>query len=342
MYKLFIKPILFSFSPENAHSIIAVMIRLPLAKWFLHLFFDYRNKKLSFDFAGLQFKNRVGLAAGFDKNAELIREMESIGFGFVEIGTITPVGQPGNPRPRIFRLPEDQALINRMGFNNLGLDAAIRQLKKLCKNDLIIGGNIGKNKMTPLENATSDYVKCFKGLFPYVDYFTVNVSSPNTPNLRELQDKKPLKEILSALQEINREKDQPKPIFLKIAPDVSIEQLDDIIEIVQNTGISGIVATNTTISREGLVTDEHTIVSKGAGGLSGLPLKRRSTEIIRYISQKSEGKIPIIGVGGIHSPEDAIEKLEAGAGVIQLYTGFIYEGPGLVRRIKKALANYTR
>jgi len=340
MYKIIIKPLLFSFSPEKAHAIIVAVIRLPLVKMILGVLFNFRDDRLGTEVAGLHFKNRIGLAAGFDKNAALIREMESLGFGFIEIGTVTPLGQPGNPKPRIFRLPQDQALINRMGFNNLGVDEAIKQLKKIKKNTLIIGGNIGKNKITPLEKATDDYVICFTKLFPYVDYFTVNVSSPNTPNLRELQDKKPLTDILGSLQKINLTKEKPKPIFLKIAPDVSFEQLDDIIDIVQQTGISGIVATNTTISREGLATSAQTVEMIGSGGLSGLPLKQRSTEIIRYIVQRSNGSIPVIGVGGIHSPKDAIEKLEAGACLLQIYTGFIYEGPALVKRINKALVTY--
>jgi len=341
MYKRFIKPILFRLSPEKAHGIIAAIIRLPFAKNILGILYNFQDQRLGIDLAGLHFKNRIGLAAGFDKNANLISEMGSLGFGFIEIGTITPLGQPGNPKPRIFRLPQDHALINRMGFNNLGVEEAIRQLKKLKKSSLIIGGNIGKNKITPLENATSDYLICFTKLFPHVDYFTVNVSSPNTPDLRELQDKKPLTDILSALQKINQVKENPKPIFLKIAPDVSFEQLDDIIEIVRRTGISGIVATNTTISREGLTTPTRTVETIGAGGLSGLPLKSCSTEIIRYIRQKSNGSIPVIGVGGIHSAEDAIEKLEAGASLLQVYTGFIYEGPGLVKSINKVLVRNT-
>lgn len=340
MYKFIIKPLLFTFSPEKAHAIIVSVIRLPLIKMILGILFNFRDERLGTDVAGLHFKNRIGLAAGFDKNANLIREMESLGFGFIEIGTVTPLGQPGNPKPRIFRLPQDHALINRMGFNNLGVDEATRQLKKIKKNALIIGGNIGKNKITPLEKATDDYVICFTKLFPYVDYFTVNVSSPNTPNLRELQDKKPLTEILGSLQKINLTKEIAKPIFLKIAPDVSLEQLDDIIDIVQQTGIAGIVATNTTISREELVTSAQTVDMIGSGGLSGLPLKQRSTEIIRYIVQRSNGSIPVIGVGGIHSAEDAIEKLKAGASLLQIYTGFIYEGPALVKRINKALLSY--
>ncbi|HAQ37576.1 MAG TPA: quinone-dependent dihydroorotate dehydrogenase [Saprospiraceae bacterium] len=340
MYNFIIKPLLFKFSPEKAHAIIVAIIRLPFVKMILGALFNFRDERLGTEVAGLHFKNRIGLAAGFDKNASLIREMASLGFGFIEIGTITPLGQPGNPKPRIFRLPEDQALVNRMGFNNLGVDAAISKLKKIKKKNLIIGGNIGKNKITPLENAKEDYLICFTKLFPYVDYFTVNVSSPNTPNLRELQDKKPLTDILGSLQKLNLTKEKPKPIFLKIAPDVSFEQLDDIIDIVQQTGISGIVATNTTISREGLVTSAHTVEMIGSGGLSGLPLKHRSTEIIRYIVQRSNGSIPVIGIGGIQSAEDAIEKLEAGASLLQIYTGFIYEGPALVKRINKVLVKF--
>jgi len=337
MYRSIIKPLFFLFSPEKAHKIIVLMLSLPFVVRLLKIMFNFQHPSLKTEFAGLTFKNPVGLAAGFDKEAALVDPLAALGFSFIEIGTITPKAQPGNPKPRLFRLPGDEALINRMGFNNKGLESAITNLKKTRVKDVLIGGNIGKNKVTPLDHAIEDYEICFEELFPFVDYFVVNVSSPNTPNLRQLQDKKPLSELLNALMKLNEAKKDPKPIFLKIAPDLSNGQLDDIIEIVPSTGIAGIVATNTTISREGLKADPEVIEKIGAGGLSGKPLTKRSTEIIRYLHEKAKGAIPIIAVGGIHSAEDAIEKLEAGAGVIQLYSGFIYEGPGLIKKINKAL-----
>jgi len=276
------------------------------------------------------------LAAGFDKNAVLIPEMASFGFGFIEIGTLTPKAQVGNPKPRLFRLKKDQAIINRMGFNNDGVTTAIEHLKKRPAN-IIVGGNIGKNKVTPNEEAISDYEKCFDQLYDYVDYFVVNVSSPNTPNLRALQDKEPLTKLLRTLHTKNQQKDKPKPILLKIAPDLTNEQLDEVIEVVIDTKTDGLIATNTTIDREGLQASNDQVEAIGAGGLSGQPLKKRSTEVIKYIYQKSNGAFPIIGVGGIASPTDAIEKLEAGASLVQIYSGFIYEGPSLIKNIKKAL-----
>ena len=281
---------------------------------------------------GLKFKNPVGLAAGFDKNAVLFDELANYGFGFVEVGTVTPKPQPGNPKKRIFRLREDEALVNRMGFNNDGADAIVERLRKR-KTDIIIGGNIGKNKLTPNENAIDDYMICFEKLFEVVDYFVVNVSSPNTPNLRALQDKEPLTDLLRTLQTENEKKTSPKPILLKIAPDLTDSQLMDIIDIVNTTKIAGVIATNTTISREGLESEHQ----KEAGGLSGKPVRERATEVIRFLAEKSGKSFPIIGVGGIHSADDAKEKLAAGADLIQLYTGFIYEGPGLVKRINDSL-----
>jgi dihydroorotate dehydrogenase len=280
---------------------------------------------------GLKFINPVGLAAGFDKNAVLYKELSNFGFGFIEIGTLTPVGQEGNPKKRLFRLKEDSAIINRMGFNNGGVQEAVERLKK--NKSVLIGGNIGKNKLTPNENATQDYEICFEALFDYVDYFVVNVSSPNTPNLRELQDKKPLTELLQTLQNKNLAKPKQKPILLKIAPDLTDSQLFDIIDIVNETKIAGVIATNTTLSREGLQSKNKSEM----GGLSGKPLTNRSTEVIRFLSEKSNKSFPIIGVGGIHSAQDAIEKLEAGASLVQLYTGFIYEGPQLVKEINKEI-----
>jgi len=284
----------------------------------------------------LKFKNPVGLAAGFDKNAEYIEDMANLGFGFIEIGTVTPKPQPGNDKPRMFRLVADDAIINRMGFNNQGADVAAGRLKHLKnKGQLIIGGNIGKNKVTANEDAVHDYIYCFHSLFDYVDYFVVNVSSPNTPGLRDLQEKEPLKHILNTLQQLNAAKEQPKPILLKIAPDLTDSQLDDIVEIVQDTHIAGVIATNTTISRADLKADPALV--QEMGGVSGRPLTKRSTEVIRYLADKSNRSFPIIGVGGIHSAADAIEKLDAGASLIQVYTGFIYEGPGIVADICKGL-----
>jgi dihydroorotate dehydrogenase len=293
--------------------------------------YKVNNPLLETEVFGLKFPNPVGLAAGFDKDAKLYQELSNFGFGFIEIGTLTPVGQDGNPKKRLFRLKEDQAIINRMGFNNGGVQQAVERLKK--NKNVLIGGNIGKNKITSNEDAVLDYQICFEALFDHVDYFVVNVSSPNTPNLRELQDKEPLTKLLQTLQDANAMKSNSKPILLKIAPDLSDEQLLDIIAIVQETKIAGVIATNTTLSREGLLSENKT----EAGGLSGKPLKERSTEVIRFLHQKSKGSFPIIGVGGIHSVQDALEKLEAGASLIQLYTGFIYEGPQLIKEINTAI-----
>lgn len=342
MYKALIRPILYSFQPEKAHHIAMGLLMLfckcPFFPPILRGMFQFSDKRLEREVFGIKFKNPVGLAAGFDKEASFYNELSNFGFGFIEIGTITPKGQPGNDKPRLFRLTEDDALINRMGFNNGGMESAIKNLKKRRKG-LIIGGNIGKNKVTPNENATADYLACFHGLFDLVDYFVVNVSSPNTPGLRDLQDKEPLTLLLNTLQEENKKKTTPKPILLKIAPDLSNEQLDDIVDILSDTKIAGVIATNTTIDRSKLTTPTATVKAIGNGGLSGLPVKARSTEVIRYLHNKSSGSFPIIGVGGIHSAEDAIEKLNAGASLVQIYTGFIYEGPGLIKKINKALCH---
>lgn len=338
MYKALLKPLLFLLQPEKAHHITTTLLKLILKiPGISHIFkmkYKHEDPKLSISVAGINFPNRIGLAAGFDKDGKYYKEMAALGFGFIEIGTVTPLPQPGNDKPRLFRLPEDHALINRMGFNNDGVDAMTERLKKARQSGIIIGGNIGKNKVTPNEEATSDYIKCFNTLYEYVDYFVVNVSSPNTPGLRELQEKAPLTHLLQSLMVINNKKAKQKPIFLKIAPDLNKPQLDDILEIVQNTGIAGIIATNTTVDRTDLATDTSAI---GNGGLSGIPLKNKSTEIIRYLYEKSRKKLLIIGVGGIHTPEDAIEKIKAGAVLVQLYTGLIYEGPGLIKNIKKQL-----
>lgn len=301
--------------------------------------FELDDPRLEREVFGLKFKNPVGLAAGFDKDAKLIDEMAMLGFGFIEIGTLTPKPQEGNPQPRLFRLPQDEALINRMGFNNGGVMEAVERLKSR-KSQVIVGGNIGKNKVTPNENAVDDYLICLEELHPYVDYFVVNVSSPNTPNLRDLQEKEPLKQLLTAVKAANDSKSKPKPILLKIAPDLTDGQLDDIIEIVKETQIDGVIATNTTIDRSKLTTTASEVEAIGAGGVSGKVLKQRSTEVIRYLHQKSEAAFPIIGVGGIFSAEDAIEKLEAGASLVQVYSGMIYEGPGLIKKIKKGLLAY--
>ncbi|MDB0058453.1 quinone-dependent dihydroorotate dehydrogenase [Salibacteraceae bacterium] len=338
MYHLILKPILFLFNPEKAHyfttNMLSTVLAIPGMKSIFAALFQIKDKRLERTVFGIKFPNPVGLAAGFDKEAKLYKDMVHLGFGFIEVGTITPKGQPGNPKPRLFRLTQDDALINRMGFNNEGLAGAVERLKSRNSN-LIIGGNIGKNKVTPNEKATEDYITCFEALFPHVDYFVVNVSSPNTPDLRALQDKKPLTELLSTLQNLNNKKPNPKPILLKIAPDLTNEQLDDIVEIVANTKIAGLIATNTTISREGLKSNPSLV--QEMGGLSGKPVRDKSTEVIRYLRKKSNASFPIIGVGGIHSAEDAIEKLDAGCDLVQLYTGFVYEGPALVKSINKGV-----
>ena len=340
VYKLLIKPIFFLFDPETIHHFVFGTLKfvnkIPGVSALIRSMYLVEDKRLERELFGLKFKNPVGLGAGFDKDAKLIDELANLGFGFIEIGTITPLAQSGNDLPRLFRLPADEALINRMGFNNGGMDAAVERLKNR-KSDILVGGNIGKNKLTPNENATDDYVKSYNALYDYVDYFTVNVSSPNTPNLRALQEKEPLKQLLQTLKDINALKVKPKPILLKIAPDLTNEQLDDIVEIVQETKIDGVIATNTTISRANLKTSQATIEAIGMGGLSGKPVRVRSTEVIQYLSDKSNKSFPIIGVGGIHSAADAIEKLNAGASLIQIYSGFIYEGPALIKEINKAL-----
>lgn len=340
MYQI-VKTILFKFDPENIHYFVTNWLKRlhkikPLSKA-IKAFYSVENKNLETNILALHFKNPVGLAAGFDKNGEYIEELANFGFGFIEVGTVTPLPQAGNPKPRMFRLKADDALINRMGFNNDGVVALAKKLATVKRNGLIIGGNIGKNKDTPNENAVNDYVICFNTLFNVVDYFVVNVSSPNTPNLRALQEKEPLKHILNTLQNLNLKKQAPKPILLKIAPDLTTQQLDDIVEIVQETKIAGVIATNTTISRDGLISDQA--LQNQMGGVSGKPLTQKSTEVIKYLSQKSNHSFPIIGVGGINNANDAIEKLNAGASLVQIYTGFVYQGPGLVKEILKAINN---
>ena len=338
MFKI-IRSILFLMPAETAHyftlNVLDVLIRIPIVSSIIKAMYTNKNQK-PLEFAGILFPNRVGLAAGFDKNAKYLRVMQALGFGHVEIGTVTPKGQAGNDKPRLFRIIPDEAVINRMGFNNDGLEEIKLRLKNRPKG-LIVGGNIGKNKVTPNEEAVNDYLICFEGLYPYVDYFTVNVSSPNTPGLRALQDRGPLTEILNAL--LNKRKSlidagQKKlPVFLKIAPDLSNEQLDDIVLLTKETGIDGIVATNTTISREGLSASKTDIEAMGAGGLSGKPVFERSTEVLQYLNQAFQGSVPMIGVGGISNKANAEAKLHAGAELVQIYSGFIYHGPALVKEI---------
>lgn len=339
IYKILVKPILFLFNPEFIHHLIFSIIKLvsyiPF-KTAWNKIYRINDEKLKRELFGLTFDNPVGLAAGFDKDAKLFDELATFGFGFIEIGTLTPLAQDGNPKPRLFRLSKDHSLINRMGFNNGGVEDAVKRLKKR-KTKIIIGGNIGKNKVTSNDEAVKDYEITFEALFDFVDYFVVNVSSPNTPGLRELQQKEPLTKLLLRLQELNDAKSKRKPLLLKIAPDLTNEQLDDIVSIVVDTKLDGLIATNTTIDRNGLKTSEKTLKAIGKGGVSGQAVKKRSTEVIRYISEKSNKSFPIIGVGGIHCSEDAIEKLKAGASLVQIYTGFIYEGPSIVKKINQGI-----
>ena len=338
MFKI-IRSILFLMPAETAHyftlNVLDVLIRISIVSSIIKAMYTNKNQK-PLEFAGILFPNRVGLAAGFDKNAKYLRVMQALGFGHVEIGTVTPKGQAGNDKPRLFRIIPDEAVINRMGFNNDGLEDIKLRLKNRTKG-LIVGGNIGKNKVTPNEEAVNDYLICFEGLYPYVDYFTVNVSSPNTPGLRALQDRGPLTEILNAILSKRKsliDAGQKKlPVFLKIAPDLSNEQLDDIVLLTKETGIDGIVATNTTISREGLGASKTDIEAMGAGGLSGKPVFERSTEVLQYLNQAFQGSVPMIGVGGISNKANAEAKLHAGAELVQIYSGFIYHGPALVKEI---------
>jgi len=337
MYKYLIRPLLFLFDPEKIHRFtfcwLKFINKIPLISNLLRSRYSLRDKRLEREVFGIKFPNPIGLAAGLDKNAELYTELSNLGFGFIEIGTVTPKPQPGNPTKRLFRLVEDKGIINRMGFNNDGVEAIIARLKK--NKHVIIGGNIGKNKWTENEKAHEDYLYCFGQLAPYVDYFVVNVSSPNTPNLRSLQEKEPLQKLLTLLQEANGKLPKSKPILLKIAPDLTDEQLLDIIDIIKQTQIAGVIATNTTISRNGLTSPKQGEI----GGLSGKPLAQRATEVIRFLAEKSNHGFPIIGVGGIHSPQDALGKFHAGASLIQIFTGFIYEGPSLIKKINKAILN---
>ena len=340
MYKLLLRPIFFSFDPEKIHhftfSLIKFTSKIPGFKSIYRSLYVVDDSRLERKLFGLTFKNPVGLAAGFDKNAVLYNELANFGFGFIEIGTVTPKGQAGNPKKRLFRLKDDKGIINRMGFNNEGLESAIEQLKK-NKGKLIIGGNIGKNTNTKPADYTADYLTCFNALHPYVDYFVLNVSCPNVGSHAKLNDKDYLEELIGAVQKANNTFEKQKPILLKIAPDLNTTQLDEIIELVKTTNLEGVIASNTSTDRSGLKASEEQLEAIGNGGLSGQPIKYKSTKVIKYLSEKSNKAFPIIGVGGIHSSEDAIEKLEAGADLIQIYTGFIYEGPSLIKAINKAI-----
>ncbi len=343
MYKLLIRPILFLFDPEKVHhftfSLIRILCKIPFIPSILRSIYLVEDKRLERTLFGITFKNPVGLAAGFDKNAVLYNELSNFGFGFIEIGTVTPKGQDGNPKKRLFRLKKDQGIINRMGFNNDGLEMVIHQLKK-NKRNLIIGGNIGKNNETTPDKYTLDYETCFKGLHPYVDYFVLNVSCPNVGSHAKLNDKDYLIELITAVQTLNNQEAIQKPILLKIAPDLNNHQLDEIIDLVAETKIDGIIASNTSITRDNLKASDELLQQIGNGGLSGLPIKDQSTKVIQYLSDHSKKAFPIIGVGGLHSAEDALEKIKAGADLVQLYTGFIYEGPGLIKDINKALITH--
>jgi dihydroorotate dehydrogenase len=343
IYKYILKPLFFLIEAEKAHHLVmyllSLMSKFPGGKSIIKRMYGFEHRSLEKNLMGLQFPNAIGLAAGFDKDGIYCNDLKSLGFGFIEVGTVTPRSQPGNDKPRLFRLIKDEAIINRMGFNNRGVHHLVQQLKALKKDSIIIGGNIGKNKNTENKDAIEDYLFCFKALFDCVDYFVVNVSSPNTPGLRELQDKEPLMALLQTLVAENNKYEKPKPILLKIAPDLTHAQLNDVAEIVQSTGISGLIATNTTLDRSLLSVDKLNLDAIGAGGLSGKPLSSKSTEVIKYLRSKLPKPFVIIGVGGIHSAHDALEKIHAGADLIQMYTGFIFEGPSLIKQIKKGLLN---
>jgi len=340
MYKAIIRPIFFLFDPEKIHyftfSLIRTLSKILGVPAIFRGMYQVSDKKLERNLFGLTFKNPVGLAAGFDKNAVLYNELANFGFGFIEIGTVTPKGQEGNPKKRLFRLKDDQGIINRMGFNNEGLQAAIQKLKG-NEGKLIIGGNIGKNTQTLPENYTADYIECFNGLHPHVDYFVLNVSCPNVGSHAKLNDKDYLIELITACQKLNNTKEVQKPILLKIAPDLNDIQLDEIIDLVAETKIDGVIASNTSTTRANLKATEERLKEIGNGGVSGQPIKNQSTKVIRYLAENSNKSFPIIGVGGIHSAEDALEKIEAGADLVQIYTGFIYEGPSLIKKINKAI-----
>lgn len=340
MYKHLIRPIFFLFNPEKVHNFTMWVLRfyqtIRIFNPIFRLLYQVKDKKFEREVFGIKFPNPIGLAAGLDKDGQAIDMLGMLGFGFVEVGTVTPKPQPGNPKPRLFRLKRNQGLINRMGFNNNGVEELVKKLRQKYTK-VVVGGNIGKNKITPNEDAVSDYIKDFQALHDYVDYIAINISSPNTPNLRELQNKEPLKQLLTALKNEDKKFEKSKPILLKIAPDLTDSQLDDIVEIVSEVGIDGIIATNTTISREGIDYSKEEIESFGNGGMSGKPLKKRSTEVIRYLHEKLGEKVPIVGVGGISDAQDVKEKLEAGASLVEIFSGFIYNGPATVKKILKKL-----
>jgi dihydroorotate dehydrogenase len=340
-YKTFVRPLLFRFDPEKVHHFVSTSLQFifgfPGVAALVRHVVSVEDVRLQKEVFGLKFKNPVGVAAGFDKEARLYNALGNLGFGFVEVGAVTPEGQPGNEKPRLFRLPEDGALVNRMGFNNPGMETVRRRLEKCRKPGLIIGVNLGKNTATPNAQAAEDYVKLFEGLFDVADYFVVNVSCPNITDLHELQDQQALREILQRLQTLNRKKPHSKPVLLKISPDLNHAQLDEVIALVRETGIAGVVAVNTTVSRSGLKTPEDKVQAIGRGGLSGKPLLQRALEVVRYLSEKSGKDFPIIGAGGIFTPEDALRMLDAGADLVQVFTGFIYEGPLMARRINRAI-----
>ena len=341
MYKLLVRPLLFSFDPEWVHyftlNILKLLNKIPFSSWLFRKIYSYQNSSLEKELFGIKFKNPVGLAAGFDKNGKYIKEMSNLGFGFIEIGTITPKPQPGNPKKRLFRVQNDLAIINRLGINNDGNILCAERLKK-NNSDVVIGGNIGKNTTTSNENADTDYIQNFEILHQYVDYFVLNVSCPNVSNFTKLQDVEFLKKLVPQLKKINSTKQKKKPILIKISPDLNQNQLDETIDLIRSENLDGIIATNTTTSRNNLKTNKSKIEKIGNGGLSGEPLKNKSTEVIRYISKKTKGNLPIIGVGGIMNPKDALDKIKAGADLIQLYTGFIYEGPSIVKKINQYLS----
>lgn len=341
MYRNLIRPLLFLLPPESIHRLLVLFLRfifkVPGVHGLCKRIYHVDHKVLKTDFLGMRFDNPVGLAAGFDKNAEVYREFYAFGFSFIEVGTVTPLDQPGNTRPRSFRIPKDRGLINRMGFNNHGAEAAARKLSHTRPKGLILGGNIGKNTLTPNDAAVGDYEAVFKTIYDLVDYFVVNVSCPNITDLHKLQDQESLELILGRILEIRNGYSESKPVLLKISPDLNLKQLDETLEIVSKMKLDGIVATNTTITRDALKTTSEEIAAIGNGGMSGSPITSRSLEVVRYIHEKTDGRLPIIAVGGIMSVQDAMNMFEAGATLIQLYTGFIYEGPGLAKRINREL-----
>lgn len=341
MYRYFIRPILFLFPPEVIHHLLTgtlrILFRIPGVPALTRSMYMVKDPSLKTRFLGMEFRNPVGLSAGFDKNGEVFNEFSDFGFGHIEVGTVTPIGQPGNPKPRSFRIPADKGLINRMGFNNHGVDALVQQVSKQRRQSVILGGNIGKNTLTSNDKAVEDYATCFSSLYGHVDYFVVNVSCPNITDLHELQDQEGLEAILGRLAALRERQAEYTPILLKISPDLNTSQIDASLAIVEKFGIDGIVATNTTIRRDGLKTPGERITAIGNGGMSGGPITTRSLEVVRHVAEKTGGKLPIIGVGGIMTVEDALNMLDAGATLVQVYTGFIYNGPGFVRKINKAI-----